>query len=356
MRDLFRFHRKLALQGPDSGVEWIVFLLLFPWALLYGTVGWLRSKCYASGLFVSYRAAVPVVSVGNLAAGGTGKTPVVDWLVKNFLQQGKKVAVVSRGYGGTFSGEVGVVSKGDGLLLDAGQAGDEPYLLARRNPTSYVFVARKRAAGVRAAVEKFSADIVVLDDGFQHQAVRRDLDLVLLDAKYPLANGWPLPAGLLREFPVALQRADLLLLTRSTSDTIFKSGATPVFASQHRLAEEAVSLDGNSISFAQLAQKKLFAFAGIADPSHFFSALTDAGLPIVSSLPLGDHCDYDSATLRDIKGASQGCEALITTEKDAVKLTNDCFDLPCYQVPMSVFLENEAAFKEALEPRLWSEK
>lgn len=355
MKWLSQFHRRIALQGPKQPLEWLVLIILLPWSLLYGIIAWLRNKCYDWSLFASYAASVPVVSVGNLAAGGTGKTPVVDWLLKEFIRQGKRPAVVSRGYGGSFAGQVGLVSTGEGLLLDANQAGDEPYLLARRNPAAGVFIARKRAAGVRVAVDDFAADVVILDDGFQHRAVQRDLDLVLLDGANPFGNRWPLPAGLLREFPAALKRSDMLLLTRCDNERDFRPLAKPVYRSRHQLADVAVSLHGEQVTFEKLQSLKLFAFAGIAEPSGFFSALTAAGLSLQDCLPLSDHCGYEQSILAEINSASADCAALITTEKDAVKLRGDSFSLPCYQVPMTILLEDDQSFRTAVQQRLWSE-
>lgn len=356
MKSFLQFHRRIALFGAKRPSEYLLLLLLLPFSVVYGGIGWLRHKCYDWRLIASYRATVPVVSVGNLAVGGTGKTPVVDWLVKEFLQQGKRPVVVSRGYGGSFAGEVGIVSKGCGLLLHAAEAGDEPYLLARRNPKAVVLIARRRAAGVKVAVDELSADIVILDDGFQHRAVQRDIDLVLLDATRPCANGWPLPAGLLREFSAALKRADLLLLTRATEGATFSSSTHPVFKSCHQLADSAFRLDGQEMTFAQLKQMKLFAFAGIAAPDGFFNALTAAGLQVERRLALNDHCDYNPALLAEIEVAAKGCDALVTTEKDAVKLSAEKFGLPCYQVPMNIQIENEDAFRFELQQRLWRDR
>ncbi|WP_303721231.1 tetraacyldisaccharide 4'-kinase [Malonomonas rubra] len=353
MNRLLQYHRRLAVAGPNDLLDSSLFLLLLPFSLLYGVAGLVRGWCYDIGVFSSYRAPVPVVSVGNLAAGGTGKTPVVDWLIKEFIQQGKKPAVVSRGYGGSFVGSVGVVSEGYGLLLDATEAGDEPCLLAQRNPGAVVLIARKRADGVRFAIEKYAADVVILDDGFQHRAVRRDLDLVLLDAKRPVANGCPLPAGLLREFPAALKRADLLLLTRAERQSDFDFGR-PVYCSRHQLADTAVALTGETIKFTQLKNMRLCAFAGIANPEGFFAGLRASGLTVERQLSLGDHCQFDSQMLQQIRAASSGCDALITTEKDAVKLRGDFFDLPCYQAPMDILIENESAFRTEVQRRLWS--
>lgn len=355
METLRQFHRRVALYGAKGPREHLFLFLLLPLAFVYGGIVWLRNKCYDRGLFPSYRAEVPVISVGNLAVGGTGKTPVVDWLVKEFLQQGKRTAVVSRGYGGSFVGTVGIVSKGTGLLKQAAEAGDEPYLLARRNPEALVLIARKRADGIKVAVDSLAADIVILDDGFQHRAVQRDLDLVLLDANRPHANNWPLPAGLLREFPGALNRADLLLLTRTTDKSAYSLPGKTVFKSCHQLADNAISLDGQPLAFVQLSQLKLFAFAGIADPDSFFAGLAAAGLPIGGQLSLSDHCHYDDQLLAEIRAAAKGFDALITTEKDAVKLASGMFAVPCYQVPMSLEIENNDAFKAELIQHLWSE-
>ncbi|MDB4470684.1 tetraacyldisaccharide 4'-kinase [Deltaproteobacteria bacterium] len=354
MPGLAQFHRRVAVQGAASPVEALLLLILWPFSLIYGLISWSRNKCYDWRLIPSYRASVPVVSVGNLAVGGTGKTPVVDFLVKEFIAQGKRPAVVSRGYGGSFVGSVGIVSQAAGLLLSAAEAGDEPYLLACKNPQALVLIARKRADGVRVAVDELAADIIILDDGFQHRAVQRDLDLVLLDAKRPYGNRWPLPAGLLREFPAALKRADLLMLTRSSEETEFSFAAKPVVKSRHQLSDQAIGLDGQQLSLQSLSQQKLFAFAGIADPAGFFAALNASGLQIGGSLSLSDHCSYDQQFIEEIVAAASRCDALITTEKDAVKLSAGMFELPCYQVPMSIVIENEADFMSELNQRLWS--
>ncbi len=349
MSKLQQLHRRTALKGARQPLEWLVFLLLLPFSAIYGLISWLRNKCYDWGIFSRFCAEVPVVSVGNLAVGGTGKTPVVDWLVKEFLSLGKKPAVVSRGYGGTFSGKVGVVSNGEGLLLEAEVSGDEPFLLAHKNPEAIVLIARKRAAGVQVAVDHYGADVVILDDGFQHRAVERDLDLVLLDASNPCANGWPLPAGLLREFPNALRRADVLLLTRAEEIPRFSLENKQIFYCRHQLENFAVDLSGQQLSFHELKKLKLLAFAGIADPQSFFLALKYDGLVIENSLSLSDHCDYDQSLQAEIRSAAAGCEGMITTEKDAVKLKKEMFSLPCYQVPMAVDINAEDAFREMVQ-------
>jgi tetraacyldisaccharide 4'-kinase len=350
MRRLLQLHHKWLHAGPDGWLEGALCACLVPLAWLYGGVGLLRAASYRWGLLPSYRAAVPVVSVGNLAAGGTGKTPVVDYLLRYFAAEGKKVAVVSRGYGGRGGAGPRVVSSGFGPVLSPAVCGDEPYLLARRNPGALVIVAAKRARGV-ALAEKLGAQIILLDDGFQHLAVQRDLDIVLLDAGRPLGNGRVLPAGYLREFPGALQRGDFFLLTRHRpgADRPVLPLPGPVACCQHHLAEDAWSLQGERIALADLAGKKGIAFAGIANPQDFFAALAEKGLELEATLPLPDHARYNKADLEELRRSCRGADYLITTEKDGVKLAGDTFAVPCYQVPLSISLGEAAGLEKLLQ-------
>ena len=349
MIDLASFHRRLVCRGPSGFFEALLLQFLRPLGWLYGAVGVLRVALYRAGIFSSYRAPVPVVSVGNLAAGGTGKTPLVDWLVREQLRRGRRVAVVSRGYGGSVVRGVGVVSVGGGPLLAPEVCGDEPYLLSRRNPEALILVARRRAEGVRMAVERFGAELILLDDGFQHLAVRRDLDLVLLDARCPLGNGRPLPAGLLREFSSALNRGDLFLLSRCPSPgALVPPVPGPLMTSRHRLAAEAVALDGGNLPLAQLRGLRGVAFAGIADPAAFFTDLQQAGLDLTATVAFADHTGYDEVALARLGAASAGADYLVTTEKDGVKLLGRKLPLPCYLVPMTLEIEDSSALSAAL--------
>jgi tetraacyldisaccharide 4'-kinase len=275
--------------------------------------------------------------VGNLTVGGTGKTPMVDYLLKRLQEGGRRVAVVSRGYGGRVVGKVGVVCAGHGPLLEPGVCGDEPYLLARRNPTALVVVARRRADGIRHAIDHLSADTVLLDDGFQHLAVARDADIVLLDARRPLGNGRLFPAGTLRESPSVLKEATVMVLTRSEGDEPPPVAVPcPLVRCRHRLAGEAVALSGGTIPLSDLRGGRGVAFAGIADPESFFSALVAAGLQLQRTIPLPDHAVYDDATLDLLADAAREADFMVTTEKDGVKLHTLPWRIPCYQIPMTL--------------------
>ena len=350
MVDLGGWQRRLVEEGPRFLAERLVLLLLCLPAFLFGLVGRLRAWLYHLGILPVYRAPVPVISVGNLAVGGTGKTPVTDYLVKELLARGLRVAVVSRGYGGSGVDGHGLVSAGNGPLATAAAAGDEPFLLARRNPRALVLVNPRRREAIAAAVREHGAQVVVLDDGFQHLAVARDLDIVLLDAHHPLSNGRVLPAGRLREPAGALRRADLLLLTRSSDEPLpVLPVERPLLRCSHRLATVAVTLSGEERSLAELEGHRVFAFAGIAHPDGFFAALRSAGLTLSGTLPLPDHVRYDQALYERLSAAAGDAECLVTTEKDAVKLADANFDVRCYQVPLEIAFEEPGRLTDILD-------
>ncbi|MBN1958122.1 MAG: tetraacyldisaccharide 4'-kinase [Desulfuromonadales bacterium] len=355
MKKVWQLHQQLVNGTNWTPLEWLLFFVLIPCSVAYGAMGWFRNFLYDVGIFSSYRANIPVLSVGNLAVGGTGKTPVADFLVKEFQQRGKRPVIISRGYGGSFSRDVGVVSNGDKILMTAVEAGDEPFLLATKNPSCAVLIAKRRAAGIKYVENNIDADLIILDDAFQHRAVARDADIVLLDATRPLGNGWPLPVGNLREFRGSLKRADLVIMTRAVKGTPEYFQDRPVYTSRHQLAESAVSLKGEIVRIDSLKDLRLLAFAGIANPESFFSSLKKAELNLGCTLSFPDHVDYSQeSVMEQLQSMSRNADALMTTEKDAVKLSAELFDLPCYQLPMTVSIDNPDGLMEAVFKHLWS--
>lgn len=355
---LSQFHRRIVSGKQANLFEIVIFCLLLPLSALYGAVTWLRNLAYSNRLFATYTSSLPVVSVGNITVGGTGKTPMVDYLVKTFSRAGKRPAIVSRGYGGSFKGAVGCVSDGGKILMAASESGDEPYLLALRNPACPVFVAGKRSAAVQLIERQELADVIILDDAYQHRSLHRDVDIVLLDSLRPFGNGWPLPAGNLREFKTGLDRADIVVLTKcENKDSISRFDGHSTFFSRYAMSSVAVSLDGTVKPLSELHNFKCVAFSGIANPGHFFASLEAAGLQLSKTIPFADHVDYSHmSTLNQLTMAINQCEALITTEKDAVKLTADMFECPCFYVTIDVEIDGAEAFLEELDSRLWSEK
>ncbi|MDY0189383.1 MAG: tetraacyldisaccharide 4'-kinase [Desulfuromonas sp.] len=344
------YYRRLATQGAQSWKDLLLLCLLVPWGWLYGAVNLVRAWLYRHGWLPSYRSPVPVISVGNIAVGGTGKTPLVDYLLRWQLSQGRTVAVISRGYGGEKGAALRVVCAGDGPLLTAAQCGDEPYLLALRNRQAIIIVAPKRADGIRYALEQFAVDLVLLDDGYQHLAVQRDLDLLLLDSRHPFGNGHLLPAGLLREFPQALQRADAVVMTRYAEQRVpQRCSAKPVVCAKQKLADQAYDLNGKKYPVTLLKKSRCVAFAGIANPDDFFTALTEMGILLQATLPLADHCSYGAETVQKIKAVVEDADILLTTEKDAVKLSAACFDVPCCAVPLTFELVASDLLQQRIE-------
>lgn len=271
-----------------------------------------------------------VVSVGNLVVGGTGKTPFTLWLAEHLTEHGFRVAVLSRGYGGSINEVAQVPGTGDTLPL-ARRFGDEPVLMARRLRNVPVWVGRNRYDAGLAAVRTSEARVLILDDGFQHLALARDLDLVLLDSRNPFGNGHVLPLGPLREPIKHLGRASAIILTRA--DDADRNEASrrlirerfpdkPVFSCVHRLTGPAHGLGGPAIGFDRLSRAPAGAFAGIARPQSFFEALRHAGVHLKRHWAFPDHHLYTRHDLQAILDGVRrdGLHWLLTTEKDYVRL------------------------------------
>lgn len=278
---------------------------------LLAPLGWIYAAGTARRLRrPGYTPSVPVICVGNLTAGGAGKTPTVIALVERLSARGHAVQIVSRGYGGTLAGPVRV----DEARHTAAEVGDEPLLLSAFAP---VWVAKDRAAGTRAA-EAAGARVILLDDGFQSPAVKPSLSLVVVDAARGFGNGRCIPAGPLRE-PVAtgLARADLVLsIGGDEAQTRFQmtwGAAIPTPRLRGALVPLRMGMDWKG--------ERVLAFAGIADPSRFFASLRAEGAELVRGEALGDHEALSETLLRRLQTEANAAGAqLVTTEKDAARL------------------------------------
>ncbi|MBC3381023.1 tetraacyldisaccharide 4'-kinase [Serratia fonticola] len=280
----------------------LVYLLLLPLSWLYGLVSGLIRLSYRCGLRKSWRAPVPVVIVGNLTAGGNGKTPMVIWLVEQLQQRGYRVGVVSRGYGGK--------SAVYPLVLDAQtttrQAGDEPVLIFQRTGAP-VAISPKRAEAVQALLNQDKLDLIITDDGLQHYALQRDFELVVIDGVRRFGNGWWLPAGPMRERVSRLKTVDACVANGGV--------AQPGEIAMKLQAQDAVNIASGERRPA-IELPHVVAMAGIGHPPRFFATLEKLGVEVDREVAFADHQEYNHGQLAAL--ASQG-QTLLMTEKDAVK-------------------------------------
>jgi tetraacyldisaccharide 4'-kinase len=282
---------------------------------------------YDARILTAVRLDVPVVSIGNLTAGGTGKTPFTGEVVRRLQERGLRVGVVSRGYGRASRGTV-VVADGEKVLAGPREGGDEPVMLARRHPGTVVVVAGRRGDAGRIAVETFGAQVIVMDDGFQHRALARDVNIVIIDGRMDIRRERLLPAGLRREWLSGLRRADLLAVAKIADEPAARAAAGrlcrwfkgPV-AAFTLCTEEVAGVPARGGTLLQPGTPVL-AFSGIADHGGFLETARSAGLKLAAAERFDDHHRYTESDVLRLIGTARasGAAAFLTTEKDAVRL------------------------------------
>ncbi|MDF1614776.1 tetraacyldisaccharide 4'-kinase [Desulfurivibrio dismutans] len=346
----------------------LLFVLGRPLAPLYAGLMRLRAWLYRRGWWRREKMRVPVISVGNLTLGGTGKTPLVLYLARLLKDVGGRPAVLSRGYGrprrrGGDRHQPLVVADGRQLLQGPEAAGDEPVLLARSLPGVPVLVGVRRAASGRYAVERLGADSLILDDGFQHLALDRDLDLALFSARNLPLRVRVFPGGPLREPWSALGRADAVVITGVTPESLPEVAAfqrflkvrwpqLPCFTGEYRPVCLLVGGFDAAMALDQGKGQPLYGFAGIAQPQSFRQTLLRVGYRLNGFRAFADHHHYTAADYRGLVQAArqQSAAALITTEKDLVKLAPLTDDFPLLALRVSLFMEE--AFDRFIRLRL----
>ncbi len=312
---------------------------------LYEGVVKSRTAFYRTSIKRSNSLPCFVISVGNITAGGTGKTPMVIYLAGLITQKGLRTAVVSRGYGGSMSSAGAIVSTGNEILIGADQAGDEPYLIAEKllDQSVPVIIGSNRYEAGMTAMETFNPDVILLDDCFQHLQLKRDLDILLFDGNKPFGNGRLIPRGMLREPVSAIMRADIHILTRvSNTDKETKTSGFYKTISAHLGSKSdfqprvltcdhgpyiAGSMDAGEERLSPLTGGKtnipVFAFSGIAKNHDFRKTIAETGYILKGYRDYPDHYSYSESDYNDIESqaVNEGAQALITTEKDFVKLS-----------------------------------
>jgi len=319
-------YRKL-VSGESGGPGAVLLRCILGIAsYIYGIIIYIRNILYSRGWLNIHRADAAVISIGNITTGGTGKTPLVIWLC-NFLRSSKsECAILTRGY------------KADQ------DYGDEPAVLAESCPGVQVVVNPDRVAGASEALGRFGAKVLVMDDGFQHRRLGRDVDVVVIDGTVPFGYGKLLPAGLLREPVGALKRADAAIITRcdqvdeteltQLENKLKKINPEMVIARSVHAPVFAKSIDGREIGLEEIKGKKIFAFCGIGNPDAFFDMLVELGAELVGSKVFDDHYHYTDDCLADIfeKARSFNSELILTTQKDWVSILPSAIPNPSEEV------------------------
>lgn len=312
---------------------------------------------YRLGLRKRKRLGCPVVCVGNLTTGGTGKTPMTQTLCRRLQEQGRQVAILSRGYGGRYERGCAVVSDGQKVRLNASEAGDEAYLLAKTLPGVPVVVGKNRRVTGSLAVEQFHPDVIVLDDGMQYWQLHRDLDIVLLNTCAPFDNGWTFPRGLLREPPSHLRRAGIIVLTNvqragcrqtdSVRETVSRlAPGSPVFTADLAPTGLYTHIGKEPLPLDWLAGRRVAALSAVGNPASFESMIGDLGGILAARFRFRDH---QAITLADMErvfadACAAKAQAVLTTEKDAVKLAPLKSPLPVIVLKVAMQVESEKEF------------
>jgi tetraacyldisaccharide 4'-kinase len=341
-------------------------IALAPMGLLYGAAVNIRSALYRNGIFKTQTVGVPVISVGNITTGGTGKTPLVEWIAGRLTEHGYRVCVLTRGYRRANPSQRVVVSDGERIVADIQQSGDEAMMLARSLVGKAAVVCdANRVAGARWAIENLNPDVIILDDGFQHLRIARDLDIVTLDATNPWGNRRLLPAGILREPIDSLSRADCIMVTR-TGDAIeaglqarIKQATDAPTVRSTTVISRITPLSAPELEAdrAALRQPPVAAFCGLGNPNAFFQQLRDEGFDLRHTQAFRDHHKYSQTDIDRLahRATHAGAQALLTTAKDAVKLGSMRFTLPCYVIEIEMQIQEAdrllALIDEAIETR-----
>ncbi|BBB91572.1 MAG TPA: tetraacyldisaccharide 4'-kinase [Methylomusa anaerophila] len=342
-------------------------------SLLYGWVVCIKLSLYQKGILKRHKLPCKVISLGNVTVGGTGKTPTAQRLAAIIRDMGYRVVILNRGYRAAWKGQIGLVSDGKKIYMTVSEAGDEAYLLAKNLPGVPVVIGRDRAVTGEYAVSKFKAEVIILDDGYQHWQLIRDLDIVLIDTLNVFGNNFLLPRGTLREPLNSLNRAHAFLLTKVDQSTgIARETIRETLAkyNQHSLVVESThtpqcfieieewykGVRPETVPLEASRGRQILAFSAIGNPSSFEQTITDLGAEVKESVRFPDHHDYTMAEMQNImqKAVDNDVWALVTTEKDAVKIPSEFIHserpLPVYVLSIEVrFHDGYAEFMDMVK-------
>ena len=346
--------------GPETPFYgWLILGFLRGCSYLYEYGVRLKLAMYDMGIKKKEKLDCCVISIGNITVGGTGKTPTAQKMADLIKRMGYRVVILNRGYRSHWDKEIGVVSDGNKIFMTAYEAGDEAYLMAKTLPGIPVVIGKNRAVTGKYAVEKLNAEVIIMDDGYQHWHLERDLDVVLVDTLNMFGNGCVLPRGMLREPLENLNRGDLFLLTKTDQSSVLSrmqlrktieryNAKAPVVESVHHpknfveIADWYKGITQNHMDLSELEGKDVMVFSAIGNPSSFEQTLSSIGLNIKEAVRYPDHHDYGMLEMQYIleRASSHKAVAMITTSKDAVKIPTEFIyssrEIPLYILNMDI--------------------
>lgn len=338
--EISKLHYTKNVKGP-------LFNLLKFASYFYATGSGLKNKLYDKNILKPKKVDTFVVSVGNLTTGGVGKTPVVAQIAQYYIDKGEKVAIVSRGYGAKLSNKnINVISDGVNIFYESDLAGDEPTWLAQKVKGACVITSKKRYEASRYAIEKFNVTKIILDDGFQHRKLHRDLNIVLIDSEMGFGNENILPAGPLREGFEAFNRIDKLVVVSKSTDHTRAQKYAKIMGKKLKkqttvcYTEPEYAYDINNAENRLDADEKIVAFCAIGQPQQFYKFLNNT----VETVDFDDHHSYSQNDADELVRicACNNVKTLVTTEKDAVKLKGlDFKDIRIFALKLQTKLDVE---------------
>jgi tetraacyldisaccharide 4'-kinase len=377
LRETIQTYLYRVVEGERQGLlAAILLLFLRLFSSIYALGVNVKLSLYRMGILEQHKLPCHVISLGNITVGGTGKTPTAQRLARLIHDMGYRVVILNRGYRAAWQGDVGLVSDGQKIYMTAAEAGDEAYLLAKSLPGIPVVIGRERAVSGEYAVKKLNAEVIILDDAYQHWQLARDLDIVLIDALNRFGNNFLLPRGTLREPLTNLNRAHAFLLTKvdqttdnardSIRDTLIQyNDKALIVESIHRprwfieIESWYKGVRDCGIALDTVRGQTVVAISAIGNPSSFEQTIADIEVNVIDSLRFPDHHHYTMSEMQWAmeRAIEKGADALVTTEKDAVKIPAEFIHshrpLPVYVLGIEVrFLDGYEEFMQLIEKTL----